>query len=159
MSDTDCFLQWPDVKGEAADAKHEKWITVFSWSLGVSQASVGGVTQGKSSWTNMNLVIGSSTATTALMQICAEGKKLEGKQAVLVQQVAAEGGHVEQVKITLEGALITSFTIGGSSGSSARTDAVTISYDVIKFEYTPVEKGKKGPASTMAWNVYANKKG
>jgi hypothetical protein len=59
----------------------------------------------------------------------------------------------------MDGAIITSLTIGGSSGSSARTDSMTISYDLIKFEYTPVEKGKKGPAATMAWNVIKNIKG
>jgi type VI secretion system secreted protein Hcp len=155
MADVDCFLQWGDVKGEATDSKHEKWIEVLSWSLGVTQGSTGGATHGKASWSNMNLVIASSVATAPFMSICAEGKK--EKQAILAQCVAAEGGSVEQVKITMEGAVITSFMIGGSSGTVARTDSMTISYDSIKFEHTPLDKGKKGPTVVMGWDVVRNK--
>jgi type VI secretion system secreted protein Hcp len=156
MADKYCFCKISGVKGQSTDDRHKDELDVHSWSLGVSQAATGGSTRGRASFSPLSLVVESCTATPTLIALCAEGKKLE--KAVLTQCVAAGGASVDQLVITMEGVVITSYNISGS-GSTERADTFTISYDKISVDHTPLDgKGTKGPTVKAGWDIEKNVK-
>ena len=161
MAAADYFLKLDGIKGESKDDKHKDEIDVTSFSFGESQSgtfsSGGGGGAGKVSMQDFRFTMAANKASPALFLACASGDHITS--AVLSCRKAG-GGQQEFMKITMEGVLVTSYQIGGSSGSDViPQDQIALNFAKIEVEYKEQDnKGNVGGSVKQGWDLKANKK-
>jgi type VI secretion system secreted protein Hcp len=155
----DMFIKIDDIKGEANDAKHKGTIDVLSWSWGVTQSGTthmgGGGGSGKANVNDLTLTKYIDRASPVLLKICCSGKHI--KTAVLTVRKAGDK-PLEYLKITMEDAIVSSVSTGGSGGSDRLTENVTLNFARVKMEYVPQKPDGSGDAAVpMGWDIACNK--
>jgi type VI secretion system secreted protein Hcp len=155
----DMFIKIGDVKGESTDDKHKGEIDVLSWSWGATQAGTSGIGggggAGKVQLQDLTITKYIDKASPTLLKMCCDGSHI-GTCLLTVRK--AGGTALEYLKLTLDGALVTSISTGGSGGQDRLTENVTLNFSKIKMEYTPQTGKGAGEASvTQGWDVSANK--
>jgi type VI secretion system secreted protein Hcp len=155
----DMFIKIGDVKGESTDDKHKNEIDVLSWSWGASQAGTSGIGggggAGKVQLQDLTITKYIDKASPTLLKMCCDGTQIP--TSVLVVRKAG-GSALEYLKITLDTAIVTSITTGGSGGQDRLTENVTLNFATRKMEYTPQTGKGAGEASvTQGWDAAANK--
>ena len=133
----DIFVKLGDIKGESLDAKHKDEIEVLSFSWGVSNVGQGGpgVGAGKATFRDLSIIHRIDKASPALMRACATGKHLP--EATLTQRKAGKGQQ-EYLIIKMNDVIITSVA-DDSTSSEAGSEAVSLNFSKIQFEYRPVK--------------------
>ena len=155
----DMFIKIGDVKGESTDDKHKGEIDVLSWSMGASQSGTSGIGggggAGKVQLQDLTITKYIDKSTPTLFKMCCDGTHIG--QAVLTVRKAG-GSALEYLKITLDTAIVSSMTTGGSGGQDRLTENITLNFAKIKVEYTPQTAKGAGEASiAQGWDVAANK--
>jgi type VI secretion system secreted protein Hcp len=154
------FLKLDDIKGESVDDAHKGEIDVLSWSWSATQAGSaqvgGGGGAGKCSFADLTITKYCDAATPVLIGMVASGKPI--KKAFFTVRKAG-GKALEFIKITMENAVITSFSCSGSGGGvEGQTETLTLNFATVKHEYTPQKHdGSGGPVISMGWDIAANK--
>lgn len=156
----DVFLKIDGVDGESTDAKHKGAIDVVSFGFGVVQSGTpvggGGAGAGKASFQDLHVVIRLDKASPRLFVACAAGEHF--RNAVLTARRAGKG-QVEFLKVTLSGVFVTSYRGGGAAAEDGPHVEVTLGYERIELQYTPVTaKGTAGTPVKGGWDVKTNKK-
>jgi len=156
----DMFLKLDGIKGESADDKHKGEIDVLAWSWGMSQsgtthAGTGGGA-GKVSVQDVSVTKYIDKSSPPLMLACCQGAHI--KSALLTVRKAGTK-PLEYLKITLEDAIITSVSTGGSGGEDRLTENLALNFAKFKVEYTPQKADGSGDAAVeAAFDIAANKK-
>lgn len=154
----DMFLKLADIKGESVDHKHKDEVDVLAWSWGMTQSGTthmgtgGGA--GKVNVQDISFTKYVDKASPNLMKFCCSGKHL--KEAILTVRKAGDK-PLEYMKITMEDALVSSVSTGGSGGEDRLTENVTLNFGKVKVEYTPQKADGSGDAAIeMTWNIATN---
>src|SRR5689334_6431730 len=133
----DMFIKIGDVKGESTDDKHKGEIDVLSWSWGATQAGTSGIGggggAGKVQLQDLTITKYIDKASPTLFKMCCDGTHIPS--TVLVVRKAG-GTALEYLKITLDTAIVTSITTGGSGGQDRLTENITLNFAKIKMDYT-----------------------
>jgi type VI secretion system secreted protein Hcp len=155
----DIFAKIGDIKGESMDSAFKDQIEVFSWSFGVSQpGSMGSGTgggQGKASFQDFTFVHNMDKASPNLLKACATGKHYP--EASVTARKAGEG-QKEYLVFKFSDVLITSVSPGGSSGSDALQEQVSMQFTKVELEYKPQKAdGSLDAGVFFKYDVKANK--
>lgn len=147
MAAYDIFLKLDDVRGESTDSKHKDWIQLFSYSAGVSQASVSegngaarAVTRPNCS--SLNAMKLFDRASPALLAGTVTGQHFS--KGEIDFQRADSGGNVF-LKLELSDVLVSSIQQSGSTGGdSAPSESISLNFTNVKITYQP--QNADGPA-------------
>jgi type VI secretion system secreted protein Hcp len=155
----DMFIKIGDVKGESTDDKHKNEIDVLSWSWGATQSGTAGIGggggAGKVQLQDLTITKYIDKASPTLFKMCCDGTHI-GTSVLTVRK--AGGSALEYLKLTLDKAIVTSITTGGSGGQDRLTENITLNFAKAKMEYTPqTEKGAGEASVIQGWDVAANK--
>jgi type VI secretion system secreted protein Hcp len=156
----DMFCKIEGVDGESTDAKHDKWIEIFSYNHSVAQpvtgiSSTGGQTSGKADFGHFGMTKLLDNATPDLNIKCAKGEHIP---KVEVELCLATGDKHTFMKYTLENVIVASVVPGGSSSDDIRPqEMVEFAYGKVKWEYTPIDNtGASGSTTDRTWNLETN---
>lgn len=131
-------INTPDLKGETKDKEFESkgGIDVLAWSWGMSQSGSfhhgGGGGAGKANFQDLSFTKYIDDSTALLMKACAKGTHL-GKVTLTVRK-AGDAPYAYLV-ITMEKAIVTSLSTGGSGGEDRLTENVTLNFAKVTVEY------------------------
>jgi len=156
----DMFLKIDDVKGESKDVEHLDEIEVLAWSWGLTQSGTthtgAGGGAGKVSVQDISVTKYTDKSTPKLLENIATGKFFQ--VADLTVRKAGEK-PITFVHITMDNALVTSISMGGSGGEDRLTENITLNFAKFKFEYTPQDDKGAGAPQEFSWDIAANKAG
>jgi type VI secretion system secreted protein Hcp len=153
------YIKIGDIKGEAQDKKHKDEIDVLAWSWGMSQSGTThmghGGGGGKVNIQDLSFTKYVDKSTPTLMQFCCGGTHIA--KTVLTVRKAGGKAPIEYIIITLEEAIISSLSTGGSGGEDRLTENVTLNFGKFKLEYVP--QGPSGVAEAaipVTYDIAAN---
>lgn len=154
----DMFMKMDGIDGESQDSKHDKWIDLLSWSVGLTQSGNmhmgGGGGAGKVSMSDFNFVKYSDKASTELFLHCCNGKHIP-KVEVEVRKAGEK--PLTYMKWTLEDVIVTSLQMGGSGGEDRLVEQVSISAAKTTLEYTPQKAdGSADATKKNGWDMKKN---
>ena len=156
----DFYLKIGEAPGESQAEGHKGEIEVLSFSFGVSNSgrfdeTGGGGGAGKSSFQDLSFQSALGKAGPKLAKFSADGTHLAS--AVLSCRKAG-GKQYDYLKITLTNALVSSYSVGGSTGGDTPSESFSLNFAKIKYEY--FEQGDKGAvklAASMEYDLKAIK--
>jgi type VI secretion system secreted protein Hcp len=156
----DAFMKIKGIDGESKDDKHKDWIDVLSFSWGATQQGsagmMGGAGSGKVNVHDLNFTKPVDKSSPDLFLKCCTGEHYD--DATLVCRKAG-GSPLEYLKVTMNEVFVTSVQHGGSHGSDALTENVTLNFSKVKIEYTEqTDKGGAGAQPKASFDIKANKK-
>jgi type VI secretion system secreted protein Hcp len=155
----DMFLMIQGIPGESVHKDHRDWIEIESFSWGVSNSATvasggGGGGSGKANFVDLTLAKNLDKASPYLFLRCADGRPIQEVQLVLRR---AGGESMKFFHIKLQDVIITSSTIGGSSGQDRPAETLSLNYGKIEWSYIPqLATGAPGQAITTSWNLATN---
>jgi len=155
----DMFIKIADIKGESTDDKHKDEIDVLSWSMGAAQSGTSGIGggggAGKVTMQDLTFTKYVDKATPTLFKMCCSGTHID---KVLLTVRKAGGTALEYLKISLEDAIVSSTSTGGSGGQDRLTENISLNFAKVKVEYTPQTAKGAGEATILhGWDLAANK--
>jgi type VI secretion system secreted protein Hcp len=105
---------------------------------------------------DFNFVKKLDKASPVLMIACATGQHF--KSAILTVRKAG-GQQQEYLKITMEDVMVSSYQVGGSSGSPVPMDQVSINFSKLEMSYKEQKPdGSLGGETKQKYDYSANKK-
>lgn len=123
----DAFLKIDGIDGEAANIKFVKWITVQSFSWGVSNTGSigagGGAGAGKATPQDLHVLAPTQISSPKLFLAAATGQHFKFAELQVV-------GRDSQafIKLRLEDVLVSSFNMSGSSGDLLPHESIALSF-------------------------------
>ena len=152
---SDMFIKIGSIKGESKDSVHADEIDVLSWDWGMSQSGSmhvgGGGGAGRVSVQDLVIVKNVDRASPTLMAHCASGEHIP--EVVLTVRKAGKTA-LEYLRITLQRAIVSNVTVGGSGDLS---ETVTLNFAEYKVEYTPQKEDGSGEAAVeTGFNIEKN---
>lgn len=161
MAGSDYLLEMKGVTGEAQDAQYKQAIEIESWSFSGHNAATSpfgmGSGAGKVSLGDIQLTKQMvDTATPTLFKALCTGMVVP--QAILHCRKKAGGmdgaDQVEYLKITMTNATVTSLSLGGHGTATGVSESLSLSYEQVKFEYTPQNaNGTKGATVEASFDL------
>jgi type VI secretion system secreted protein Hcp len=155
----DAFLKIDGIDGEAANIKYVKWISVESFSWGVSNTGSvvvgGGGGEGKATLQDLHVVAPTQISSPKLFLATATGQHFKFAELQVV-------GRDSQpfIKVRLEDVLVSSFQMGGGSGDALPRDAIALSYaKVTESVSSRKADGTLGSPVTGVFDFLVNKQG
>lgn len=155
------FIKIDGIDGEARDKNHENWIKIVSVGQHLSrpvQVGDGNTLKGSVTCGDIAVVKEVDMSTPALLGAVCKGTKFPEITIDLTTDVG-QGERVTYMQWHLENAYVSDYSISGSAdGGSPPTESLSLSYEKIKWTYTPVDKdGEPGGAIPQTWDVGAGK--
>lgn len=156
----DIFLKLGDIKGDSTDKTHSDCIDVLSWSWGASQSGTmhmgtgGGA--GKVSVQDMSFTKYTDKATAPIVAACCKGTHID--KSIMTVRKAGGDNPLEYYKITMENAIISSYSTGGSGGDDRFTEHITLNFEKFHIEFQPqnAKGGKEGGVVEAKWDIPKN---
>lgn len=160
----DVFLKIDGIPGESTDDKHKEWIEILSYSHGVSQMAAGSrstggaASAGRCDHQDFSITKGMDKASPPLNANCCDGKHIK---KIILELCRATGDKQKYMEYTLEDVIVSSVSIGGSSGGDLPIESVTLNYGKINWVYTETDHktGKKKGEVKKWWDLVTNKGG
>ena len=154
----DMSINIPPLKGESMSQKDQ--IDVLAWSWGASNSgsahSGSGAGSGKANVQDLSFTKYVDISSPELLLSCCSGKHFG--EAVLTVRKAGGDKAVDYFTITMQDALISSLSTGGSGGEDRLTENVTLNFAKVKVKYLEQSKeGAPGRQSEKGWNIEENK--
>lgn len=156
----DAYLKLDTVDGESTRKGFEKWIEIYSFSLGASNPSnIGsgaGAGAGKVDISSLNVMKKSDATSPKLFGACCSGKHFP--KASLVLNKAGGDAAVDYIKYEFTEVFVDSVQWSGSSGGDdTPTESLSLAFASVHITYTPQKAdGTKGSAVVAGWNVKTN---
>jgi len=152
----DSFMKLAGVEGESPVSGHENEIQILSWSWGMSQTGTthdgtgGGA--GKVNVQDLSFTKYVDKASPTLAIACCKGTHY-GEATITLRK--AGGDALVYLTLKLTDIIITSVSMGGSSGEDRQTENVTLNFAAYEYSYQPQDnKGaKKGGAITVKYDI------
>ena len=123
----DAFLKIDGIEGEAANVKYVKWITVESFSWGVTNTGssdpTGGAGAGKAQAQDLHVIVPTQISSPKLFLAAATGQHFKFAELQVV-------GRDSQafIKVRLEDVLVSSFGMSGHSGDALPRESIALAY-------------------------------
>lgn len=156
----ECFLKVDGVAGESADARHRGEIDLLSWTLGVTNspaATAAGAAGGggRSEFQPLKVNVRLERAVPSLVQLAAAGQHVR-EVALACRRPGREAG--DYLRILLAEVLVTGVRLAETPEAPPSAE-ISVSYGKITIDYRPqMPDGSLGPATTIGWDVRANKR-
>jgi type VI secretion system secreted protein Hcp len=152
----DMFLKADGIEGESQVVKNA--IDVLSWSWGMTQSGTmhegKGGGSGKVAVQDVSVTKYVDASSNALIQACCKGKPIPN---VLLTVRKAGGEPLEYIKLTMQDAIVSAISTGGSGGEDRLTENVTFNFAKFKYAYTPQKQdGTADAAKECNWDIAAN---
>ena len=146
------------IKGESVAPGHVGEIDVLAWSWGMSQSGTthmgGGGGAGKVNVQDLSFTKYLDKSSPDLMLACAKGTH---EDACVLTVRKAGDNPLEYLIITMNEAIVSSISTGGSGGEDRLTENVTLNFAKVKVEYTQqLAGGGAGDKPKMTWNIPTN---
>lgn len=159
----DAFLKVDGIEGESTDTKHEKWIEILSYSLGVSQA-VGGSSSGgggrngqRCDVSDFSIVKRLDKTSPSLMLACAKGTHIKEIKVELCQATDEKQPYMTY---TLTDVIVSGIRPGGASqgGDSVPLEEVSFNPGKMEWKYTELDHntGKSKGDVVKFWDTVTN---
>ena len=134
----DVFLKLDGIDGESTYKDFQKWITIESFSWGVTNAApVGGAGAGKPALQELHVVSPLQISSPKLFQKAAEGAIIKtGELDVLTH------GSLSFLKIELTDILVSSFTMSGHLGDTLPKDSFSLRF--ARISESVAQRGPQG---------------
>jgi len=158
----DAFLKIDGIPGESSDAKHSEWIEITSFDHSMDQpasataSSAGGATAERVNHGTFNFTHLLDKASPKLYEACCTGKHIK---EVTLELCRSGGDKVKYMEIKLEQVLVSSVAPTGSAAAEFPSEAVKLSYGIIKWTYTQQKRadGAGGGNVNSGWDLTKNK--
>lgn len=158
----DAFLKIDGIPGESSDAKHSEWIEITSFDHSMDQpasataSSAGGATAERVNHGTFNFTHLLDKASPKLYEACCTGKHIKD---VTLELCRSGGDKVKYMEIKLEQVLVSSVAPTGSAAAEFPSEAVKLSYGIIKWTYTQQKRadGAGGGNVNSGWDLTKNK--
>jgi type VI secretion system secreted protein Hcp len=160
----DAFLKIDGIPGESTDDKHNDWIEVLSYGVGIQQpasaaaGSSGGATAERANFQDFSITKALDKASPKLALACADGTHIK---QITLELCRAGGDKVKYMDYKLTNCIISSYHDGGSSGGeNLPVETVTFNYGKIEWTYTQQKRadGSGGGQVAGGWDIEQNKK-
>jgi type VI secretion system secreted protein Hcp len=155
----DAFLKIDGIDGEALNIKYVKWITVESFSWGVTNtgaaAGGGGGGAGKAQAQDLHVLTPSQISSPKLFLAAATGQHFKFAELQVV-------GRDSQafIKLRLEDVLVSSFQMSGGSGDALPRDSIALNFAKFTEAVSPRRAdGALGAPITTTFNFFDNRTG
>jgi len=156
----DSFLKIDGIPGESSDDKYKDWIEVLSYNWKVRQpasgttSSAGGATAERANFSDFKVVKRIDNATPKLALACSDGTHIK---EINIELCRAGGDRVKYMEYKLSNCIISSISIGGSSGVEP-SETLTFNYGKIEWAYTRQRRSDGSGAGNVAagWNLQTN---
>ncbi|MBC2713416.1 MAG: type VI secretion system tube protein Hcp [Desulfosarcina sp.] len=159
----DVFMKMEGIDGECTDDKHADWVEILSFSHAVTQSGSGSVSSGGSrtaercDHSDFSIVKSMDKASPKLALYCSNGEHIP---TVLMELCRAGGDKNVYMKYTLEDAVVTSYSPGGSAqgGEALPMEEVSFAYGKIKWTYTETDHATGKPKGNVEahWDLHLN---
>jgi type VI secretion system secreted protein Hcp len=155
------FLQIEGVTGECAEAGHEGWIDVVSYSEGLSSSSTasfgGGAGLGTVSYADFQINCQLEKAIPNLMAGCSDHKHYP-KAKLHATKMGGDGKSWVYLEVTLTDVVVTGVHFTGNVNAIPHV-SVSLAFAQIKTEYwAQTTTGGKGSSTNAAWDQKKNQK-
>lgn len=140
MAAFDIFMKLGDIKGESTDDKHKDWIELFSYSGGVSQASVAvgnGAARAVATTNCAPLKVQKlfDRASPTLLAAAVTGQHFSNAE---VDFVRADAGREVFIKFELNDVVVSSTAQSAAAGEdSTPTENLSLNFGGVKVTYQP----------------------
>jgi type VI secretion system secreted protein Hcp len=157
----DSFLMLDGIKGESTDKTHQDWIEISSFSFGVSHpttigSGTSGAGAGKASFSDLSITKTVDKSSPALFFDAASGKHI--KDGLLDVVKVSGGSEISLLEYKLTDVMISSYSIGGSSGGELPQESLSLNFTKIEFKEFPQNPtGSPGIPITVEWDLLQNK--
>lgn len=159
----DAYLKLDGIDGETVRAGFEKWIEIYSFSMGASNpSSIGtsgaGAGAGKADLSSFSFMKKTDGASPKMFQMCCEGKHFPKAQLVLNK--AGGDKSISYLKYDFTEVFVDSIQWSGASGGDdTPAESVSLSFGAVNVTYTPQKAdGSPGSAVIAGWDVKKNAK-
>ncbi len=157
-ADAAAFVKFDGVDGEAMDKDHDKWIEVESVSarMDLAPASVAGaggaVSRADLAHDTFILTKWVDKSSPKLAEAACNGKVFP---KVEIDMAASYGGsRATYLKYELQNVRITSYSVGGATGSTDRPmEEIALNFGKVKVTYTEDGGKSKGKGAAQSYNV------
>ena len=154
----DFYIDIDGIAGESQDTAHSGQIDVLSWGIAASQsssvASGGGLTTGKTHFSELVFTHYVDKASANLLKYCASGKHI-GKAELTCCK--AGDGQQEYMKITLKDVIVSHVGTRGSTDNARVLEEIGLSYAEILVEVKEQNNdGSMGAAVQGGYNIKTN---
>ena len=154
----DSFLLLDGITGESTDKTHKDWIEISSFSFGVSHpTTIGSGTRGtgKASFSDLSITKTVDKSSPVLFLDAASGKHIKDARLDVVK--VGGGTEMSLLKYKLTDVMISSYSIGGSSGGELPQESLSLNFTKIEFKEFPQNPtGSPGIPITVEWNLLQN---
>ncbi len=159
----DCFIKIDNIEGESTDDKHQGWIEVLRYGIGVKQtvsttaSSSGGASAERADFTDFKFKKFLDKSSPKLALACAAGIHID---KIAVEVCRAGTDKVTFMTYTLTNCLISRIdtTSGGDTSGKFPAEMVKINYGKIEWAYTKQKRAGGGAAGQVAagWDLQRN---
>ena len=159
----DAFLKLDGLDGESVRAGFEKWIEIYSFSLGASNpTTIGsggeGAASGKVVISSFNLMKKTDSTSPNMFQKCCAGKHYP-KASVWLNKAGGDKS-ISYLKWDFTEVFVDSIQWSGASGGDdTPTESVSLAFGSVNISYTPQKAdGSPGSPVIAGWNLKTNAK-
>ena len=154
----DMFLKIEGVDGESKDNEHAGEIDVLAWSWGMSNSGTmhagGGAGSGKVSIQDFSFTKYIDKSSPILFLKVCNGDSFP--DATLVVRKAGNK-PLEYFTLKFTNVIVSSVSIGGTSGEDRLTEDITLNFSKVEWKYTEQKPdGSAGGSTQLGWDVASN---
>jgi type VI secretion system secreted protein Hcp len=155
----DAFIKIDGIEGESTDDKHQGWIELLRFDMGLSQtvsstaSSAGGASAERADFQEFSFEKELDKASPKLALACAAGTHID---KILVEICRAGSDKVKFMEYQLTNCIISK--VKTASGGAFPYDTVSINYGKIMWCYTVQKREDGGAAGQIAagWDLQRN---
>ena len=157
----DTYISIDTVDGEATQAKHEKWIEIYSFSWGASNpTTVGsggtGISAGKVSVSSFNVMKKTEASSAKLFASCCNGTHFADATVEMSKATGESGEQAVFLKYVFTDVMVESIQWSGSTGGDdTPTESVSLAFAKVAIEYSKqdTETGGMSPVGNASWDL------
>jgi len=157
----DTYISIDTVDGEATQAKHEKWIEIYSFSWGASNpTTVGsgstGLSAGKVSVSSFNVMKKTETSSAKLFAGCCAGQHFPTATVEMSKATGTSGEQQVFLKYLFTDVMVESIQWSGSSGGDdTPTESVSMAFAKVAITYSKQDEatGAMSAAGDASWDL------
>ena len=157
----DTYIAIDTVDGEATQAKHEKWIEIYSFSWGASNpttvsSGTSGLAGGKVSVSSFNIMKKTETSSAKLFAACCAGQHFPKATVEMSKATGTSGGQAVFLKYVFTDVMVESIQWSGSSGGDdTPTESVSLAFAKCAITYSKQDEatGAMSAAGDASWDL------
>jgi len=155
----DAFIKIDGIEGESTDDKHQGWIEILYYEIGLTQkvpttaSSAGGASAERADFQDFSFEKELDKATPKLALACANGTHIDN---IIIEVCRAGSDKIKFMEYKLSNCIISEVVT--ASGGAFPYDAVGINYGKIHWNYTVQKREGGGAAGQIAagWDLQRN---